>query len=105
MEKDPRVIGIIIDEELAKESKDMGRRCQAIVSKEKEKEASEIENLTHLIKSLTTGVYEFKKWTSGTTMNSWPPRFAQEKNSAFSNSSHLEKVHRYLTLCSTWIQS
>lgn len=57
-------IGVIVDDESTMESKYMGKRFHASVSKVKEKEASDIENLTHLLKSLTTEVAELKQWTS-----------------------------------------
>lgn len=75
VEKDLRAIRVIVDDELTKDSKDMGRRSQATVSKEKEKEESEIEKLIHLIKSLTTKVSKLKKPTSETTVNNRPRRF------------------------------
>jgi len=60
VEKYLRVIGVIVDGKPTKDSKDMGRRSQPTVKKEKDKEASEIKNLTRLFKSLTTNIFKLK---------------------------------------------
>lgn len=48
------MIGVIKDDELAKDSRDVSRKPLALASKGKEKEAIDIETFTHLIKNLTT---------------------------------------------------
>lgn len=90
LEKDLHAIGFIVVEYLAEDSKDMGRRYQAIVNKEKE--ASEIQILTHLVKSLTTKVFELKEWMSEKTMNNRSPRFVQKKNSSLRSDIHPAKT-------------
>lgn len=72
MEKDLHSIGIIIDDESMKDSKDVGRKSRAVVSKVKEKETSEIEILTRLLKSLIIEVVELKEWTSEMEVSSRP---------------------------------
>lgn len=54
VEKDPWVIGVIKDDELAKDSKDVSRKSQPMVSKGRDKEANDIETLTRLVNNLTT---------------------------------------------------
>lgn len=76
VDKELCAIGVIVHDEPAKESKDKGRRSQNDMSKVKEKETSEIENLTRLVKSLTTEVSEPKQRMTETTVSSMPPRFA-----------------------------
>lgn len=72
VEKDLHVIGVIIDDEPAKDSKYVGMRSQTTVSKVKEKETSEIETLTRLLKSLTSEVAELKQRTIETIVSSKP---------------------------------
>lgn len=88
VEKELHVIGVIVDDESSKDSKGMGKRPQTIVSKAKEKEANDIESLTHLVKSLTTEVVEIKQWTSETTVNNKPSRYPEKKNVASSNNNN-----------------
>lgn len=80
MEKDLHTIGVITDDESTKESKDIEKRSQASVSKAKEKEASGIENLNHLLKSLTSEVVELKQQTREKTVGSMPPKYLLNKN-------------------------
>jgi len=54
VKKDLRSIRVISDNEPTKESKDMGKRSQASMSRDKKKEPSGFESLTHLVKALTT---------------------------------------------------
>ena len=86
IEKDLHATRVISDDELAKYSKDIGKRSQASVSKAKEKEESDVESLTRLLKSLTTKVVELKQWTSETTVSSMPPRYPPKKNVASGSS-------------------
>lgn len=72
----PSTIGVIVKDNLAKESRDMGRQSQTTVSKAKEKEESEIGRLTPLIKSLTTEVSNLEQWIRKTTMSSRPLEFS-----------------------------
>jgi len=80
-------IGVIIDNQPAKDSKYMGKRSQTTVCKVNEKETSEVETLTHLLKSLTIEVAELKQWTTETTVSSKPPRLAQRKTVTLGSSS------------------
>lgn len=70
VEKDLRMIGVIKDDEPAKDSKYVSRNPQAILSKGKDKEASEIEALTHLVKKLTIEVFELKQQMVETSTSS-----------------------------------
>ena len=74
VEKYLHTIGLIKDDEPAKDSKDVSRKSQAMASKGREKEANDIETLTHLIKNLTTEVSELKQWKTDTFARSYPPR-------------------------------
>jgi len=87
IEKYMHVIGVITYDESTKDSNDTGNRFQTYVSKAKEKETSDIENLTHLIKSMTTEVVELKHRKNKTTMSSRPPRYLPKKNVASNSSS------------------
>jgi len=80
LEKDLHTIGVIVDDESTNNSKDMSRRSQTIVRKEQEKEASEIECFTRLVKSLTTEISKIKQQMSEKTMNNRPPKVAKRKN-------------------------
>lgn len=92
VEKDLHVIGVIIHDEPTKDSKDMGRRSHNVVSKVKEKEASEIETLTCLLNSLTTKEAKLKKCMTEIVMRRRPPKFAKRKNVTLGrSSSHLTK--------------
>jgi len=85
-------IGVIVDDEPVKDYKDTGNRSQTIWSKVNEKKAIGIDNLTHLLKSLTTKVSELKQRTTETAESNKPPRFVQRKNVASGNgSSHPTK--------------
>jgi len=53
VEKDLHAIGVIKDDEPTKESRDVSKKRQAVASKGKGKEASDIETLTRLINKLT----------------------------------------------------
>lgn len=60
VEKDLRAIRVIAVDELAKDSKYVGRRSQASVSKAKEKETIDIVILTRTIKTLSNKLAEMK---------------------------------------------
>ena len=60
IEKYLHMIGVIKDDELAKDSKDVSRKSQVMESKGRDKEKIDIETLTCLIKNLTTEVFEHK---------------------------------------------
>lgn len=79
VENDLRVIGVIKDDEPAKESKDASRKLEAAIREGKEMEASDIETLTHLVKNLTTNVSELMKRMVKTSASSRPPK--QQKRS------------------------
>lgn len=53
VEKDLHAIGVIKDDELGKDSKGASKKSQAMESKGRDKEATDIETLTRLIKNLT----------------------------------------------------
>jgi len=74
IEKDLHVIGVINDDEPTKESRDTSRNSQAMASKGRDKEANDNETLTHLIKKLTTEVYELKQEKMDTFTSNHPPR-------------------------------
>jgi len=61
VEKDLRAIGFIKDDESMKDSKDVSRKPQATVRKGRDKEATDIETLTHLVKNLATEMSELKQ--------------------------------------------
>lgn len=54
VEKDLRAIGVIKNDESTKDSKYVSRKPQATTSKGRDKEATDIETLTRLVKKLTT---------------------------------------------------
>ena len=56
-----RTIGVIKDDELEKGSRDASRKPQGTTSKGKDKETSDIETLTRLVKNLTIEMSELKK--------------------------------------------
>lgn len=85
VEKDLRTNGFIKDDESIKDSKDASRKSQAMVSKGRDKEANDIETLTHLIKYLTTEVSELKQWKTDTSARSHLPRQRQGSSSSGSN--------------------
>lgn len=87
MEKEMRTIGVIVDDESPKESKDTSKRSQTSMRKVKEKEASDIKNLTCLIKSLTTELVELNQRKNMTTMSNRPSRYLPKNNVASSSSS------------------
>lgn len=80
--------GFIVDDEPTKDCKYMGKRSQISMRKVQEKEACDIENLTCIIKSLTTKVVKLKHRTSETTMGSRPHRYLQKKNVSSSSSNN-----------------
>lgn len=69
VEKDLCTIGVIQDDEPTKESKDMSKKSQAIVSKGRDKETRGIETLTHLLKNLKTEVSKLKQWKTKAFVN------------------------------------
>lgn len=74
VQKDLHVIEVIRDEESTKDSKDESRKPQARVSKGRDKEEIDIENLTCLVKNLTTEVFEIKQRKTDTFASSDLPR-------------------------------
>ena len=74
VEKDLCVIGVIKDDELAKDTKYASRKSQAMASKGRDKEATDIETLTCLIKNLTTKVSELKQRKTDTSARNHSPR-------------------------------
>lgn len=86
MEKYLRAIGVTVDDESTKDSKDTGKRSQASMSKAKEKEASYIKSLTHLPNSLTIESVELKQRTSEIIVSSKPPKYPSKKNEASGSS-------------------
>jgi len=77
VEKDLRTIGVIKDDEPAKNSRDTNINSQEMVSKGREKEENDIENLTRLVKNLTIEVCELKQRKTDTSTSSHPPRQRQ----------------------------
>ena len=61
IEKYLHTIGVIKDDEPAKDSRDARRKSHAMESNGRDKEATDIETLTHLIKNLTTEASELIK--------------------------------------------
>lgn len=53
VEKDLCMIRVIKDGELKKESRDVSKKSQTVVSKGSDNEENDIETLTHLVKKLT----------------------------------------------------
>jgi len=81
------MIVVIKDDEPMKDSRDAKRKPRAAASKGKEKEASDIETLTHVIKNLTTKVSELKQRTINTSASRRPPR--ERHGILSSGSNHL----------------
>jgi len=67
-------IGIIKDDESAKDSKDKSKKSQVMASKGRDKEENDIEGLTHLIKNLTIEVSELKQRRKDTFARRYLPR-------------------------------
>ena len=57
-----------------KDSKDVRRKPQAMGSKGRDKEETDIETLTRLVKNLTTKMSELKQWKMDTFKKSHLPR-------------------------------
>ena len=74
VEKDMRVIGVIKDDEPAKEFKDTSKKSQAMASKGRDKEATNIETFTHLVKRFSTEMFEPKQCKIDTFASSHPSR-------------------------------
>lgn len=85
-EKEFHAIGVIKDEETTKDSKDASRKPQAMTRKGRDKEATDIETLTLLVKKLTTEISELKKRKTGTFVNSHQPRWRQKRSSLIGSS-------------------
>ena len=79
-------IKVIKDDESTKDSKFASRKPQAMASKGRDKEATDIETLTRLVKNLTTKVFELKKRKTDTFARSHLLKQRQE-NSSSTNSS------------------
>jgi len=79
VDKDLHAIKVIKDDESTKDSKDVSRKPQAMASKGRDKEATDIETLTHLVKNLTSEVSELKQRKTNTFSSSHLPRQRQEK--------------------------
>jgi len=62
VEKDLIAIGVIKDDKSTKEFKDVSRKPQVPARKGREKEATDIDTLTHLVKNLTMKMSELKQW-------------------------------------------
>lgn len=60
-EKDLRAIGVVKDDKSKKDSKDVRRKLQEMARKGRDKEATNIETIAHLVKNLTTEMYELKQ--------------------------------------------
>jgi len=58
VEKDLHAIGVILEDEPKKDSKDMGKRSQPPGIRANKKEPTVLEIMTHLIKSLSTEMEE-----------------------------------------------
>lgn len=81
-------IEVILDDEPTKDSKEMGKRYQAFVSRANEKELNDLENLTFIIKSLTTEMVEhIEKRTSETIVSSKPPKYLFRRSTTSESSS------------------
>jgi len=74
IEKYLRAFGVIKDDESMKDSKDVSRKSQETMSKGRDKEETDIETLTHLVKSLSTKMSKLKQCRSHTFAISHPPR-------------------------------
>lgn len=60
VEKDLHAVGVIKDEESAKDSKDVSKKPRVMTRKGRDKEATDIETLTCRVKSLTTEMSKLK---------------------------------------------
>lgn len=88
VEKDLHEIGVIKDDESMKYSKDASRNPQAMARKGRDKETTNIETLTHLVKNLTTEISKLKQWKKETFTSSHPPRQRQASSSSTNSSSN-----------------
>ena len=77
-----QVIGVVKDDELVKDSKDASRKSQAMASKGRDKEETDIETLTRVVKKLTTKVSKLIQQKIKTFASSHPPRQRQARNSS-----------------------
>lgn len=83
------MIRVIKDDKTTKYYRDMIRKAQVAVSSGKDKEVSDIETLTRLVKHLTTTVSELRKKTINTSASNRPPRKGQGSMSS--------DINRFLT--------
>lgn len=74
VEKYLHAIGVIKDDESKKDSKDASRKPQETMIKGRDKQATDIETLTILVKKLTNKMYELKQPKLVTFANSHPPK-------------------------------
>ena len=82
VEKDLQMIGVIKDDEPTKDYKDVSRKSQVMASKGRDKEETNIEILTRLVKKLTPEVFELKQQKTDTFARSSLPRKSQGSNSS-----------------------
>jgi len=85
IEKYLHTIGVIKDDEPAKDSRDARRKSHAMESNGRDKEATDIETLTHLIKNLTTEASELKQQKTNTSARNHLPKQRYSSNSSGSN--------------------
>jgi len=79
-------IGVIKDDESMKDSKDAGINPQAMRSKGRDKETTNIETLTHLVKNLTTEISELKQQKMESFVSIHPPRQIHASSSSIGSS-------------------
>lgn len=91
VEKDLCAIGVIKDDEPTKDSRDSSKKPQAVASKGKDKDTSDIETLTRVFKNLTTKVSELKQRTIEMSVSSRSPR--QRKGSMSSSRNRFSTKH------------
>jgi len=78
-------IRFINNDEPENDSRDVRRKSQAMTSRGRDKETSDIETLTHLVKNLTSEVSELKQRKMDMSASNHLPRQRQEINSSGNN--------------------
>lgn len=85
IEKDLHAIGVINNDESVMDSKDASRKSQAMASKVRDKEATDIETLTCLVKNLIMEVFELKQGKTDTSASIHTPKHRHTSSSSSSN--------------------
>lgn len=87
VENELHAIVFILDDEPTKDSKSMGKRIQASMSRDKDKEPFDLEGLNHLVNTLSNEMENLKHRSSETTMSNKPPKLNIFRRTLTSTSS------------------